>query len=424
VLSATPSRGDTEVGTEPPSRPALLLQVSIVAAYAGVAILRPALPSNLAYVDVVIAAVCLVSLLAMAKAGSPATRAGAKAMPWLWLILVGSFLGMASIGITGWGLADLVRTNFAVLAFFCFWHLMYVARLERYAIWGTAIGLSITSVALLVQPFQYRGKAFFEHPNYAGHYSVMAAFLLFFAGKRWYFQAIAAFGLAMAIWQTGSFGAIAMSLSMLAVVLVRSLTRNTAVLAAGLIVLAVVGLFLTSPGADSVSFGNGSWQVNGSISSERLDKSQGSRWAVWSNAWNAFAKEPLGVGPDGVHQRQIAILNGHPLEIHNDALGYLVERGVLGLVGFIGFWVVIWRSARRGGLARMFIVGALVQGMFRETFHYRHMWLIIAVAFVIDSRRQEADDAAAELPDRSAGGSVHRSTTGSVNGSAIGRALA
>ena len=395
MLSATPTRGEPEVGIEPPSRPALLLQVAIVLAYAGVAFLRPALPSNLAYVDIVIAAICLVSLISMAMAGSPATKAGAKALPWLWLILVGSFLGMSSVGITSWGVADLLRTNFAVLAFFCIWHLMYVARLERYAIWGTAIGLSITSLALLVQPFQYRGKAFFEHPNYAGHYCVMAAFLLFFAGKRWYFHAIAAFGLAMAIWQTGSFGAIAMSLSMLAVVLVRSLTRNTAVLAVGLIAVAVFGLFLLSPGADSVSIGNGSWQVNSSISSTRFDKSQEGRWSLWSNAWGAFEKEPLGVGPDGVHQRQIAILNGHPLEIHNDALGYLVERGVLGLIGFIGFWVVVWRAARKGGLARMFIVGALVQGMFRETFHYRHMWLIIAVAFVIDNRRQDADDEAA-----------------------------
>jgi len=376
----------------------------MVAAYAGVAILRPALPSNLAFVDIVIAAICLVSLLSMAMVGSPATRAGAKALPWLWLILVGSFLGMASIGITGWGLADLVRTNFAVLAFFCIWHLMYVAHLERYAIWGTAIGLGITSLALLVQPFRYRGKAFFEHPNYAGHYCVMAAFLLFFAGKRWYFHALAAFGLAMAIWQTGSFGAIAMSLSMLAVVLVRSLTRNTAVLAVGLIFVAIVSLFLLSPGGDSVSVGNGTWQINSSISSTRLDKSQGSRFQLWGDAWNAFAKEPLGVGPDGVHQRQIAILNGHPLEIHNDALGYLVERGVLGLIGFIGLWVVIWRAARKGGLARMFIVGALVQGMFRETFHYRHMWLIIAVAFVIDSRRQQADDEAASAPAAEPGG--------------------
>ena len=367
------------VGTDPPPRPALLLQVGVVAAYAGVAFLRPGLPSNLAYVDVVIAAICLVSLLAMAKAGSPATKAGAKALPWLWLILVGSFLGMSSIGITGWGLADLVRTNFAVLAFFCIWHLMYVADLERFAVWGTAIGLGITSVALLVQPFEYRGRAFFDHANYAGHYSVMAAFLLFFAGKRWYFHAIAGFGLAMAIWQTGSFGAIAMALTMLAVVLARSLTRNTAVLAVGLIVVAVFSLFLLTPGSDSVSVGNGSWQVSESISSERLDKSQESRWTVWSSAWTAFEKEPLGVGPDGIHQREIAILNGHPLEIHNDALGYLVERGVLGLVGFVGFWVVVWRAAEKGGLARMFIIGVLVQGLFRETFHYRHGWLIIAV---------------------------------------------
>ena len=395
MLSATPT--STEAVREP--RPALLLQIGIVASYAGVAILRPALPANLAYVDPVIAAVSLVSLLAMAKAGSPATRAGARALPWLWLILVGSFLSLFTVGITGWAIADLVRTNFAVLTFFCFWHLMTVAKLERYAIWGTAIGLGVTSIALLVQPFRYRGKAFFEHPNYAGHYCVMAAFLLFFAGKRWYFQVLAVFGLAMAVWQTGSFGAIAMALAMVAYLVVRSASRNTAVLAVGLIVFAIGVLFLASPGGDSVSTGNGSWQVSGSLSSDRLDKSQGSRYEVWSDAWGAFAKEPLGVGPDGVHQRQIAIHLGHPLEIHNDALGYLVERGVLGLIGFIGFWVVVWKASRRGGLARMLIVGALVQGMFRETFHYRHMWLIIAVAFVIDGRRDDADAEAAELDE-------------------------
>jgi hypothetical protein len=389
--TTTPDATARPVVDEPDEPPALLLQVGVFLAYFGVAFLRPALPSNLAYVDVVIAAVCLVSLLAMAKAGSPATRAGLKALPWLWLILVGSFLGMWGVGVTGWGLADLVRTNFAVLAFFCFWHLILVARLERYALWGTTAALAVTSLALLVQPFEFRGKAFFEHPNYAGHYCVMAAFLLFFVGKRWYFYAIGAFGLAMAIWQTGSFGAIAMSLSMLAVVLVRSLTRNTAVMAVSLVAVAVFALFLLSPGADSVSTGNGSWQLNGSISSERLDKSQGSRWEVWGSAWNAFAKEPLGVGPDGVHQRQIAVLNGRPLEIHNDALGYLVERGVLGLVGFIGFWVVVWQASRPRGLARMFIIGALIQGLFRETFHYRHMWLIIAVAFVFDARRAARD---------------------------------
>jgi O-antigen ligase len=174
-------------------------------------------------------------------------------------------------------------------------------------------------------------------------------------------------------------------------------------MAVALIGVAVVGLFLLSPGADTVSTGNGSWQINGSISSERFDKSSGSRFDVWGSAWAAFAKEPLGVGPDGVHQRGIAILNGHQLEIHNDALGYLVERGIFGLIGFIGFWVVVWQAARRRGLARMFIVGALVQGMFRETFHYRHMWLIIAAAFVIDYRREQAElaEAASEAaPDQ------------------------
>ena len=90
---------------------------------------------------------------------------------------------------------------------------------------------------------------------------------------------------------------------------------------------------------------------------------------------------------------------GVPLEIHNDALGYLVERGVLGLIGYIGFWVVVWKASRPGGLARMLIIGSLVQGMFRETFHYRHMWLIIALAFVMDGRKTDAEEAELAVED-------------------------
>ena len=32
----------------------------------------------------------------------------------------------------------------------------------------------------------------------------------------------------------------------------------------------------------------------------------------------------------------------------------------------------------------MLIIGALVQGLFRETMHYRHMWLLIGLGAVLD----------------------------------------
>ena len=37
--------------------------------------------------------------------------------------------------------------------------------------------------------------------------------------------------------------------------------------------------------------------------------------------------------------RQLAFLQGDPLQVHDDAFSYLVERGPIGLIGFVGLWV-------------------------------------------------------------------------------------
>jgi hypothetical protein len=75
------------------------------------------------------------------------------------------------------------------------------------------------------------------------------------------------------------------------------------------------------------------------------------------------------------------------LEIHADALGYLVERGVIGLIGYLGLWFALWTFAERKGLARALIISLLVAGLFRETMHYRHGWLLLSVAFAVDFQR-------------------------------------
>ena len=69
---------------------------------------------------------------------------------------------------------NLSRTVFALLTFVCMWHILTLAKLQRAAVIGTALGVFVTAASLAVGQSSYRGTAFFQHPNYAGHYMAMA----------------------------------------------------------------------------------------------------------------------------------------------------------------------------------------------------------------------------------------------------------
>ena len=383
-------------------RPPVILSVAIFVVFAGTVYTSINLPQGLAPVDPVILGVCLYSLLAMTHRGSPATSGFVRLLPWFWCILLGSFLGMAGVGIPAWATSNLIRTVFALLTFVCLWHILIAARLQWYALAGTLAGFTFTCGMLIAQSGGARGQAYFPHANYAGHYCAMAAVVLIAAARRWYLKLLALAGLLIALQTTSSFGAMAMSVAMLTVYVVRALTRNTAILATGLAILAIGGLFLATPqAADLVPEDGTSWSISETISEQRFDRSQSGRLKIWGDALEAFRESPLGVGPDGVRQREVAVLNGFYLEIHSDPLGYLVERGVIGLIGFIGLWATLFAVARKNGVARVLIIGLLVSGLFRETMHYRHMWSLLALGFAVDhlrSRREEAAEDADE-PD-------------------------
>ena len=369
-----------------------IVGVGVFLVYVAVCLLEPDVINNITIVDPVILAVCAYSLISMTHQGSPATSGVRKAFPWLWLILLGSFLGLAGVGMAFWATENLLRTTFALMAFFCLWHLLVICRLQKAAIAGTVVAFTVTVMTLLVSSGGQRGRAFFPHANYAGHYCAMAAVVPLSVSKRWVFKALVLVGLVIALGQTSSFGAMAMSVSMLAVYVVRALTKYTAVLAVGLAALVIGGLFLATPqAADLVPEDGSSWSFSETISEKRFDRSQSGRLELWGQAIDAYKDSPLGLGPDGVRQRKIAALGTTYLEIHSDPLGYLVERGVIGLIGFIGFWATLFLFARKRGIARVLIVGILVSGFFRETMHYRHMWALLALAFALDHLRNRED---------------------------------
>jgi hypothetical protein len=371
----------------------VLVKASIVLCYVGVVVLRPSFPHNTAFVDPLLAVVSFIALLSMSRVGSPATKAAVKELPWIWVILLGSLLGLAGVGMAIWGVTDLAVSAFAFVTFFALWHLIYIERLERYAVWGTAIGLVITLVTIS-RGGAYRAWGLFAQPNYPAHYAVMACVVLVYASKHKVSKVLAIVAMVIIINRTGSFGSIAMTFAVLGVLAWRSMARHTAMLIIGMLVLLGGAIFYFSPASNNVS--TKSFNFSSSLNSTRFDKSQSGRFQIWSDAFTAWREEPLGVGPAGVLNRNISIYAGTPLEVHDDALSFLVERGPIGLIGFIGFWFVLFRLSKKGGMARLLIIAVLVAGIFRETMHYRHMWLLLALCFVFDQRRSDERDALEE----------------------------
>ncbi len=361
-----------------------MVVIGVFVVYVGLAVSVPDFSGFIA-IDPVLALLCAYALVSMTHRGSAATSGAVRLFPWVWCILLGSFLGLAGVGMAGWALANLLRTVFAFLAFICLWHLLIGDRLRRAAILGTALAFGVTCVLLVALTIgNVRGQALFPHANYAGHFCVLAAMILVNATRRWSLRIVILLGLAIALKQTSSFGAMAMFVSMVTVYGIRALARNTAILAVALAALVIGGLFLATPKASDLAPDNGSWSFTETISEERFDRSQTGRLEQWGQAFDVFEASPFGVGPDGARQRQLFKLKGFFLEIHSDPLGYLVERGLIGFVGFVGLWATLFAIARKRGLARVLIVGIVVSGVFRETMHYRHMWALLALGFAID----------------------------------------
>ena len=276
ILTATP---DSEDGYEEP-RATYVLKAGLFLTFAGIVVLRPALPHNTAFVDPLIALMCFAGIIEMHAAGSPATLAAGRCMPWLWVILIGSLLGLAGVGLAFWGTSDLVVSYMAFLSFFAYWHIMYMTRIERFAIYGTVVGMLVVDFALMTGNATYRQQAYFAQPNYPGNYMVMAAAVLFFYSKNRWLRAFAVVSVIIAILETGSFGAMALLATYLLVLAWRSIAKHSAILVLALVLLLAGTVFYATGAPQSAT--SGGIQVSSSINSTRFDRSQSSRFQLWA----------------------------------------------------------------------------------------------------------------------------------------------
>ena len=375
---------------EEPIPPSGIISWLVGISFVGVSIRSLAITDTLVAADVTIALVMVVALMGARVRGSRATATMIRAFPWLWLILIGSMLGLWGVGIALWAVESLTSTVMAIGAFFAFWYVIDTRHAERPAIIGTAVGLTLNVFHAIVLNDRVRARGLIGSPNYLGHYAAMAGVLLFLTSKRPWAKIAAVVLMGAGILASSSFGAMAMVAVALMVGAVRMAARSSAVLAVILIAftsLVLIFALFSSP----ISF-ESDGQETSTLSQERFERSQTSRFALWGQAWEGFTEEPMGLGPNGVKNRSVAINHSGAAEIHSDPIGFLVERGVPGLVGLVGLWGTIWFASRPGGLARILIAMIVVAGLFRETIHFRHLWLLLALAFVLDYRQEDEPD--------------------------------
>lgn len=126
----------------------------------------------------------------------------------------------------------------------------------------------------------------------------------------------------------------------------------------------------------------------------RFDKSSGGRFNLWGRGIDVLLDHNAffwGVGPENFRVVDAAQRDN---QLHNDTLAFLVERGLIGLVG-LGLFAAITlikgvqileifrknpKRARLGVVVFLAILGAtMVESLTHQVFHTRELWLILAV---------------------------------------------
>ena len=286
----------------------------------------------------------------------------------------------------------------------------------------------------LARPKGLRALATFPNPNMFADYLVVSFFIVLSLAQEvgWLVRWGSLGLLFTALVATKSNGGLmALGVGLVVWIVVRAWTMRlppTALLALGLLggSLALGGVWAVQGlGIGSAELG----QFESQSLLKRASHSSEDRVKIWNNLLRTYARRPVGIGPGNsplvelsVEQRvrRESLLSK---EAHNDYVGYLVERGPLGLLGLLALRIEAlvrigrWWSGRRkrghrtgGALAAAAIAGVVatsVHSFTVEMFHFRHAWLFLAVVCALDgtvfrwsrASRAGADAAEPDLPE-------------------------
>jgi O-antigen ligase len=324
------------------------------------------------------------------------------AMPF-WVIMVASVASLFTAGI-------LDRAAVVVLedVYLYLWFVMLAHFLARRCdvgkvagIW-TAVACAVALLTLADAHFGILGGLFsgmrratgtFENPNMFGNYLVISFFVAWATAGGGRKLAYLALPLLFAgIRSTASNGALVAFLGGCGAAWAASSsfwTRRTLGLLAvtGALVLAVGGMFHEEIESAVVAQLN---SARGDVGGAAM-KGASERLPIWENTILQLGKSPLGVGPGNLSTVN-AETTGDYHGAHNEYIGMLGERGVIGLAGWLGILGGVFmmllriRAAEAGGYRPLGVVqlfglfGAIAShALVIELSHFRHFWMVLAV---------------------------------------------
>lgn len=138
---------------------------------------------------------------------------------------------------------------------------------------------------------------------------------------------------------------------------------------------------------------NEAYQVRvDSIITGRTDRSTGERFVLWSRAFDLLLKGDnslIGIGAENFR-----VVDPMGKQLHNDCLAFLVERGILGILGLFAFAItaimksiavlkIHYSPSRQSSFKTVVLLATLVAILFEslthQIFHTHQLWLVLAV---------------------------------------------
>lgn len=233
-----------------------------------------------------------------------------------------------------------------------------------------------------------RANGTFVNGNMLASYLGVTLFLIFqrYFHSGWFSRALSGFLIFGGIYATKSMSAMLGSLLGIALLMAgywwQGSWQQRAKLGIGVLMLAAVATVILPVVMETKNF------------VDRAPRSSGERFKIWQAGYETFLAHPMGVGPGAFKYVGHSPYNaeGTREELHNDYMGALVERGVLGLFAHLAFMgtlismvVYCLRQARAGreflwatGMAAV-ILYVLTDSFTHEIMHDRHVWVVFAI---------------------------------------------
>lgn len=305
----------------------------------------------------------------------------------LLLVFAGTLIGAMHVGLAQWVVYDLIRDLGAAAALLAVMQ-VFDQESERAFRFPAGAALAIGIVVAIQLVFfaegTLRSKGTFPNPNVAGHF--MATSFIALIGlplqRRYRVAGLTATGLGVVA--TGSFGAILQVFSGLAVLAhsrakrLRVATRQLLGIL-GVAVIVLLGFVIVS-GVQILPAQSDDTGYN----AVHLERSSSGRLDLWGRGFDQILDTPFGIGPGSVRNTEALRTGEASTEAHNEPLAFMIERGAIGLLGLGLLWATLWRVAPVHGVGRAMIVCLVVASLFRETSHYRHLWLLLALVIAYE----------------------------------------